>query len=59
MKKVIVILLMLTLPLMFLNGCSKKQEAKQETQTEELEKAPADTTTPEDTTTSTPPAPQE
>jgi len=41
-------LLLLTLPFVLLNGCSKKQEAKQKVETEEIEKtpAPADTTTP-------------
>ena len=44
MKKFIAILLLLTLPLILFNGCAKKQEAEQKVETEEIEKAPVDTT---------------
>jgi hypothetical protein len=44
MKKFVAILLLLTLPLILFNGCAKKQEAEQQVETEEIEKAPVDTT---------------
>jgi hypothetical protein len=44
MKKVVAILLLLTLPLILFNGCAKKQETEQKVETEEIEKAPVDTT---------------
>lgn len=50
MKKIVVILLLLTLPLLLYNGCSKKQEVEQKMETEEIEKAPVDTTATPDTT---------
>ena len=46
MKKFVVILLLLTLPFVLLNGCSKKQDVEKKVETEEIEKAPADTIAP-------------
>jgi len=40
----VVFILLITVPLMFLNGCAKKQEAEPEVETEQIEEAPADTT---------------
>ena len=42
----VVLILLVSLPLMFLSGCAKKQEAEQQDTEQIEEQAPADTTVP-------------
>lgn len=53
---VLVLILCLTVPLMFMSGCAKKEEPQKEpeTQTEQMEEAPADTAAVPDTTAEMP-----
>jgi len=55
---VVALVLLMTIPLMVMNGCSKKQEAETEIQQEQVQEAPADTTAPDTTTAPPPPAPE-
>ena len=59
MKKFVVILLLLTLPLVLFNGCAKKQEAEPQVETDVIEEAPADTTAPPPAEEATEEVPQE
>lgn len=55
---VVALILLVTIPLMVMNGCAKKEKADTETQQEEMQEAPADTTAPDTTQTPPPPAPE-
>ncbi len=50
---VLILVLCLTVPVMFLSGCAKKEEPapESEPQTEQMEEAPVDTAAAPDTTT--------
>ncbi|OQX95823.1 hypothetical protein B6I21_03445 [candidate division KSB1 bacterium 4572_119] len=46
LRLLVVFVLLVSISLLFLNGCAKKQEAEKAPETEQIQQAPADTTAP-------------